>query len=154
MGSIDKPIYVLFFSQNCKFSNKFVGRLNTKSELTKKVKMVDIDVIPQIPDEVSEVPALYDGKNIFCGKAAFKWLDEILMEYLSPADEGLTYSFVNGQSEQLFNNFSLLDQKNGSFGMGNGTVDNKDPTRMMSLNENSNKNMTLDQLVQSREKFK
>jgi len=154
MGSVEKPIYVLFFSQKCKFCNKFMNKLNTKSELVKKVKMVDIDTIPVIPEEVNEVPALYDGKNIFCGKAAFKWLDEILLEYLSPADNGLPYSFVNGQSEQLFNNFSLLDQKNGSFGMGNGETESKDPTRMMTINDNNNKNMTLDQLVQSRESFK
>jgi len=153
MGSVDKPIYVLFFSQNCKFSKNFINKLNSKQELVKKVKMVDIDTIPEIPDEVTEVPALYDGKNIYCGKSAFKWLDEILLEYLSPADDGLPYTFVNGQSEQLFNNFSLLEQKNGSFGMGNGTLDNKDPTRMTTLNDNTNKNNTLEQLMKSREQL-
>ena len=62
----------------------------------------------------------------------------------------MTYSFVDGNEEQVFGNYSLLDQKNGSFGMGNSPVDSKDPTRMNELSDNSNKNRTLDSLVASR----
>ena len=46
------------------------------------------------------------------------------MEFLLPADNSLNYSFINGDEEPLFNNFSLLEQKNGSFGMGENQVQN------------------------------
>jgi len=151
MGSVEKPEFVLFYMNNCKFCNNFIKKLNTKPELLTKVNLVDIDKIPVVPDEIQEIPAIYDGKNIYAGKNAFKWLDDKMSEYLSPANDGLSYSFVDGSNEQLFNNFSLLDQKNGSFGMGQDTEENKDPTRMITINDNTNRNNTLEQLMKSRE---
>jgi len=151
MTSTEKPEFVLFYMNNCKFCNNFIKKLNSKPELLKKFNLVDIDKIPVVPDEIQEIPALYDGKNILSGKNAFKWLEDKISEYLSPADDGLPYTFIDGSNEQLFNNYSLLDQKNGSFGMGGETIENKDPTRMMTLNNNTNKNNTLEQLMKSRE---
>ena len=66
-----------------------------------------------------------------------------------PALIHLTYSFINGQEEQIFGNYSLLEQKNGSYGMGEP---NSDPTRMMAVQDNSNKNRSLDTLMASRER--
>jgi hypothetical protein len=149
--SPEKPEFVLFMMQNCKFSNNFINKLRQKPELFKKFNIVDIDRLPVVPDEVEEVPCVYDGKQVFNGTAAFTWLNEKSMEFLSPANDGMAYSFIDGNDEQIFNNYSLLDQKNGSFGMGGGaTADSKDPTRMSELSDNSNKNRTLDSLVASR----
>ena len=150
MTSPEKPEFVLFMMQNCNFCNNFLAKLKPKPELAKKFNIVDINKLPALPDEVEEVPCVYDGKQIFQGKDSFKWLNEKLTEYLSPANDGMTYSFVDGNEEQVFGNYSLLDQKNGSFGMGNSPVDSKDPTRMNELSDNSNKNRTLDSLVASR----
>ena len=145
-----KPEFVLFMS-NCKFSMNFLNRLKSKEDLIKKFNIVDINKISVIPDEIDEVPCVYDGKQIYQGSEAFKWLNEKMTEYLSPANDGLMYSFLDGQDEQVFGNYSLLEQKNGSFGMGeNPSGSASDPTRMAVMNNNDNKNRTLDSLVASR----
>jgi hypothetical protein len=145
-----KPEYVLFIS-NCKFSNNFLNKLKTKEELVKKFNVVDINKIATIPDEVEEVPCVYDGKQVHQGSNAFKWLNEKMSEYLSPANDGLMYSFLDGQEEKVFGSYSLIEQKNGSFGMGESSSStNNDPTRMAKLNDNENKNRTLDSLMASR----
>ena len=88
------------------------------------------------------------------GKDAFTWLNEKMMDFLSAANDGLMYSFIDGQEEQVFGSYSLLEQKNGSFGMGPEgaakSTSNNDPTRMTSLTDNSNKNRTLENLMSSR----
>ena len=79
-------------------------------------------------------------------------LNEKLSEYLDAANDGCAYAFLEGHDEQVFSNYSLLEQKNGSFGIGE-TPDTKnmgDPTRMISLSDNTNKNRTLDSLMASR----
>jgi len=150
MATPPKPEFVLFVG-NCKFSNNFFSKLKSKEELFKKFNIVDINKI-NVPDEIEEVPAVYDGKNLYQGTQAFKWLNEKMSEYLSPANDGMMYSFVDGQEEPVFGNYSLLDQKNGSFGMGEGggVASNADPTRMATINNNDNKNRTLDSLMASR----
>ena len=152
-----KPEFVLFIS-NCKFSNNFLNKLKTKEELAKKFNIVDINKIQQIPDEIEEVPCVYDGKQVHQGTHAFKWLSEKMSEYLSPANDGLMYSFIDGQEEKVFGNYSFIEQKNGSFGMGDSPVNSgdsngsqADPTRMMVMNTaNDNKNRTLDSLMAAR----
>jgi hypothetical protein len=152
MTSPEKPEFVLFMMPNCGFCNNFLAKLKPKPELVKKFNIVDINQLPIIPDEVEEVPCVYDGKQIYQGSNSFKWLNEKLTEYLSPANDGLSYSFINGNEELIFNGYSLLEQKNGSFGMGNSPADSTggDPTRMNEISDNSNKNRTLDSLVASR----
>jgi hypothetical protein len=141
-----KPEFVLFIS-NCRYSNSFLAKLRTKDELLKKFNIVDINKIPTIPNEINEVPCVYDGKQIYQGKQAFAWLDEKMSECLSAADDGLMYSFLDGQEEKVFGNYSFIEQKNGSFGMGENP---SDPTRLNSLSSNDNKNRTLDSLMASR----
>lgn len=148
----EKPEFVVFMSPGCKFSMNFMGKLKSKAELIKKFNVVNIDSIQAIPDEVDEIPCVYDGKQVYQGNNAFKWLNEKLSEYLDAANDGCSYAFLEGQDEQVFSNYSLLDQKNGSFGIGE-TPDSKnmgDPTRMISLSDNTNKNRTLDSLMASR----
>jgi hypothetical protein len=116
--------FILFFSNDCKFCKNLIPKVKSRPALAEKVKFVDIDKIPDLPDEVDEIPCFYDGTNIFKGAAAFKWLEDKSMEFLLPADNSLNYSFLNGEDEQLFNNFSLLEQKNGSFGMGDNVPQN------------------------------
>jgi hypothetical protein len=148
---VSKPEFVLFIS-NCKFSNNFLSKLKTKEELIKKFNVVDINKIQDIPNEIEEVPCIYDGKQVIQGKAAFTWLNEKMSEYLSPAGDGLMYSFLDGQEEKVFGNYSFLEQRNGSFGMGGDSTAgaNNDPTRMKIMNDNDNKNRTLDSLMASR----
>lgn len=144
-----KPEFVLFIS-DCKFSSNFINKLQTKQELLQKFNVVDINKIQAIPDEIEEVPCVYDGKQVYQGKNAFTWLTEKLSEYLSPANDGLMYSFVDGNEEQVFGSYSLLDQKNGSFGIGGEPAPSSDPTRMPVINNNDNKNRTLDSIMASR----
>jgi hypothetical protein len=149
-GPPAKPEFVLFIS-NCKFSNNFLTKLKTKEELVKKFNVVDINKIRDIPNEIEEVPCVYDGKQVIQGKAAFAWLNEKMSEYLSPAGDGLMYSFLDGQEEKVFGNYSFLEQRNGSFGMGESPAGtDKDPTRMAIMNDNDNKNRTLDSLMAAR----
>ena len=154
MAAPEKPEFVLFISSNCKFSNSFLTKLKEKPELIKKFNIVNIDKLPTIPNEVEEIPCVYDGKGIYMGKNAFKWLDDKSVEFLSPANDGFQYSFIDGNEERVFNNYSLLDQRNGSFGMGENAVEQKDPTRMSVSNDNTNKNRTMDSLMASRSEFK
>ena len=74
-----------------------------------------------------------------------------MSEFLSAANDGLMYSFLDSE-ETVFNNYSLLDQKNGSFGMGEQPTEKNmnDPTRMSKINDTESKNRTLDSLVASR----
>ena len=148
MTSNEKPKFVLFFANDCRYSNSFLKKLRERHELFKLFKLVDINQLPSIPDEVDEVPCVYDGNQVYMGTNAFKWLDERSIEFLSAADDGLPYSFLDGQNEQVFNNFSLLEQKNGSYGIG-GNNNSNDPTRPMQPTL-ENKNQTLDQLVAAR----
>jgi hypothetical protein len=142
-----KPEYVLFFMENCGFCKKLLTLLKTKPELMKKFNMVNIDAVPTLPDEVDEVPCIYDGKSVNKGTDAFKWLNEKMTEFLDAANDGLLYSFLDGNDEQVFGSYSLLEQKNGCHGIGeNGS----DPTRMAAITDNTNKNRTLDSLVASR----
>ena len=64
MASIDgKPEFVCFFMNGDNFSINFINKLKGKPELMKKFNMVDINTIPNIPDEIEEVPSVYDGKQ-------------------------------------------------------------------------------------------
>ena len=147
-----KPEFVVFVS-NCKFSANFLNKLNAKQELAKKFNVVDINNI-NVPDEIEEVPCVYDGKQLYQGTEAFKWLNEKLSDHLDAANDGLMYSFIDGHEEHVFGNYSLLEQKNGSFGMGGGegspSQNAADPTRMAVINNNENKNRTLDSIMASR----
>jgi hypothetical protein len=136
---------------NCEYCKKIIGMLRSKEELLAKFNMVNIETVPTLPDEIDEVPCIYDGKNVNKGAAAFKWLVEKMQEYLSAANDGLSYSFLEGQDEKVFGNYSLLEQKNGSFGMGDSPA-SPDPTRMMQIPDNSNKNSSLETLMASRER--
>jgi len=143
----DKPEFVLFMVNGDKFCNNFISKLKSKQELLKKFNIVDINSIPAIPNEVDEVPCVYDGKQIHKGKQAFSWLNEKMVDFLSPANDGMMYSFLDGQEEQVFGSYSLIDQKNGCYGIG---TEGNDPTRMLSLTDNSNKNNSLESLMSMR----
>jgi hypothetical protein len=148
----EKPEFVVFMSPGCKFCTNFMKKLKGKPELLKKFNVVNVDKLQIIPDEVDEIPCVYDGKQVYQGKGAFKWIDEKLSEYLDAANDGCSYAFLEGQDELVFQNYSLLEQKNGSFGIGQ-TADSSnmgDPTRMISLSDNNNKNRTLDSIMASR----
>jgi len=144
----DKPEFVLFMMNQDQYCMNFINKLKTKPDLMKKINFVDIDRIPAIPDEVDEVPCIYDGKKLYKGKEAFTWLNEKMSEFLGAANDGLMYSFLDGQEEQIFGTYSLLEQKNGSFGMG--PSDGSDPTRMTTINETTNKNNSLESLMMTR----
>ena len=152
MATSEKPEFVLFLSNECNFCRNFLNKLKP-TDLIKKFNIVDIDAMQVIPDEIDEIPCIYDGKTIFKGKDAFTWLNERLSETLAAANDGLLYSFLDSE-EKVFNNYSLLEQKNGSFGIGDSPLQNPsnlgDPTRMTVMNDNSNKNRTLDSLMASR----
>ena len=145
----EKPEFVLFMMNNDKFCHNFITKLKSKPELVKKFNIVDINTIPAIPDEVDEVPCVYDGKKLYKGKEAFSWLNEKLVDFLAAANDGMLYSFVDGQDEQIFGHYSLLEQKNGSWGMGPDGAP-ADPTRMQALTDNTNKNRTLESVMSSR----
>jgi hypothetical protein len=152
-GPAEKVEFVLFMSPGCKFCNNFINKLKTKPELIKKFNIVNIDALEALPDEVDEVPCVYDGKTVIQGAPAFKWLDEKLSEFLDAANDGLPYAFINGDEERVFGGYSLIEQKNGSYGIGNSPIDQKnqgDPTRKVEINDNTNKNRTLDSLMASR----
>ena len=155
MTQSEKPEYVLFLMNNCNFCSSFITKLKTKKELFSKFNIVNVEEIPVIPDEVSEVPCVYDGKNVHVGKNSFKWLNEKLSEFLLPADNSLSYSFINGEEEEIFSNFSLLNQLNGSSGIGDSKInkdqDRADATRITQKKDISSKGMTLEALMANRE---
>jgi hypothetical protein len=75
-----------------------------------------------------------------------------MAENLAPANDGLMYSFIDGNEEKVFGNYSFIEQRNGSYGMGEqpSSSNMNDPTRMAVLSNNDNKNRTLDSLMASR----
>ena len=154
MAQSEKPEYVLFFIPNCNFCGSFINKLKSKKELLAKFNIVNVEEIPNIPDEVTEVPCVYDGKTVYVGKNSFKWLNEKLSEFLLPAENSLSYSFVNGEEEEIFSNFSLLNQLNGSSGIGDSKInkdqDRADATRITQKNIGT-KAMSLETLMANRE---
>ena len=156
MSSQEKVDFVAFIASDCKFSKNFLDKLKSKPELLKKFNIVDINKLQVIPNEIEEVPCVYDGKTIHQGKEAFTWLNEKMSDCLSAANDGLMYSFLEGHEEQVFENYSLLEQKNGSFGIGEqpSSSNMNDPTRMSVINNNDNKNKTLDQIMALRAELK
>jgi hypothetical protein len=70
-----KPEFVVFVT-DCNYSRNFLNKLNTKQDLARKFNVVDINKIQSIPDEIEEVPCVYDGKQLYQGTEAFKWLNE------------------------------------------------------------------------------
>ncbi len=161
MGTVqaEKPEFVLFMMDGDKFCFNFINKLKTKPDLMKKFNIVDIDRIPAIPNEVDEVPCVYDGKGLFKGKQAFDWLSERMSEFLGAANDGMMYSFIDGQEEEIFGSYSLLGQTNGSFGMGpdsgcgQGGSGQSDPTRMSSVQDSSMKQqLSIEHLMADRNK--
>jgi hypothetical protein len=138
----EKKDFVLFYSPNCKFCKNLLTKLKTKQELLNKINLVDIDNINDIPEEVDEIPCIYDGKKLFKGSEAFKWFDDKAVEFLDAADDCVSYSFINGSDEKIFNNYSLLDQPNGSFGINENTINQNKITKSA--------NMSLESLMSSR----
>jgi hypothetical protein len=151
MSSQVKLEFVVFVA-DCKFSKNFLSKLKSKPELAKKFNIVDINTLQVIPDEIEEVPCVYDGSSVRQGKQAFDWLNDKMSEYLSAANDGLMYSFLEGNEEEVFGNYSLIGQQNGSAGMGDqsSSANMNDPTRMAKLENNENKNRTLDSLMAAR----
>ena len=156
-NSQKKPEYVLFIMNNCKFSSSFINKLKKKQELFEKFNIVDVEKIPSIPTEVTEVPCVYDGKLVYAGTKAFTWLDEKLQDYLLPADDCINYSFIDGSEEPVFSNYSLLNQFNGSNGMGDSPVkqpglsQNKEDVQRMTQTISNNKNKSLESLMAERD---
>jgi len=142
-GTSEKKEFVLFYSPNCKFCKNLLTKIKCKPELLKKINLVNIDDITDIPEEVDEIPCIYDGKKLFKGSESFKWLDDKAMDFLDAADDCVSYSFVNGNDEKIFNNYSLLDQQNGSFGMNEMTNNNQNKITKSA-------NMSLESLMSSR----
>lgn len=134
----EKPEFVLFIMKDCKYCMSFIAKLKTKSELLAKFNIVDIEELPSIPSEINEVPCVYDGKNIYSGKKSFTWLNEKMNDFLLPANDSLNYSFIDGNEEQVFSNYSLLNQVNGSIGVANES------------NTNTQKKDSLESLIASR----
>ena len=144
----NRPSFVLFVMSGCKFSASFLKEVKLIDDLSKKIKVVDINSVPDIPPEVTEVPCIYDGKRVYEGKECFKWLKDISIMYLSAANDGDQYSFVNGDAEKVFNTFSFINQENGSSGMGGKT---DDPTRSISMSDQPKKaSLTMDDLISQR----
>ena len=148
-----KPEFVLFVMKNCNYCANFVNKLKSKPELLTKINIVDVEEIPSIPNEVTEVPCIYDGKQVYIGKNAFKWLNEKLNDFLLPADDSLKYSFLDGNDEEVFNKFSLLNQLNGSNGIGDSPIksSNLDPARMAVMGNGSGNKNSLESLIASRD---
>ena len=94
MATSEKPEFVLFLSNECNFCRNFLNKLKP-TDLIKKFNIVDIDAMQVVPDEIDEIPCIYDGKTIFKGKDAFTWLNERLSETLAAANDGLLYSFLD-----------------------------------------------------------
>jgi hypothetical protein len=154
----DKKEFVLFLVKDCKYCETFYKKIVTKPELIKKFNIVDIDEIPDIPDEIAEVPAVYDGKSVYQGPEAFKWLNEKMSDFLLPANDSLNYSFLEGHEEQVFSGFSLLNQMNGSNGMGDSPIKPQntggrppDTARMSQMGSEPKSSASLDSIVALRE---
>ena len=67
-GSENKDNYVLFMSSRCAHSKKLLSKIKEKRELMNRVKVVQIEQVPQLPPEIREVPTVYDGKQVHAGK--------------------------------------------------------------------------------------
>lgn len=126
--------YILYFSEKCKFSMKFINQLKSNEELFKKCQKIEISKARgQIPPYVRSVPSLIVTANskssLLVNKDLFSWLNSKtvskqssnqqqggngqIMDWDPLAMSGCGYSdnfsFINAPQEATMKNFSFLE---------------------------------------------
>ena len=117
------PKFTIFISKRCAHCNSLIANIMTNDDLAHDCSIIEIEKLPGLPQGLTEVPAVFDGKQYFSGKSAFKWFNDISSEYLLPANDffgsgsSLSCCTFMGDPEVISSSFAPLDAHNGSFGM-------------------------------------
>lgn len=150
---MEKKEYLLFYSQNCQFSKKFIGLLNQFPDLNKTFKKLNIETLDKIPKQLKMVPGIVVENNMLQGQDAFDWLHKKVKECFSAGPsinpkggfQESSYSFIDeSMSDNSSFNFSnITDNKS------NKTVDKRLSRDEIKQNEFNN---DLDRYMQERAK--
>lgn len=96
--------FLLFYSNNCKFSQKFLKLLEQFPELDASFKKLDIETLNSLPNRLTEVPGIVINKNnLLQGQQAFDWLQEKVKDSFSAGPE------LDNKGGFQDNNFSFID---------------------------------------------
>lgn len=117
--------YILFYSVNCRFSNKFIRLLQKYPEVNSKFEKYALESLQQLPSGLTSVPTVMDmsSRKMFASQQAFDWLEhkvknsfEASMDISGKGDNSLAMSFISQDEKNYSKDYSVLGNE-----MNNGT---------------------------------
>jgi hypothetical protein len=125
-GPLEKPKeeFILFYSNNCGFSNKFIKLLQEYPELNSCFKRMEIEKMDpyKIPPELTYTPCvIVGGRKLIMGDQAFKWLQSNVSEYISTCTKNLA---SKGNISENFAFVGEPEDYNGLAKYGNENANN------------------------------
>lgn len=118
--------YVLFYSNKCAESQKFIKLLQEYPDVNSNFKKIEISQLSrqQIPPQLKFVPGVVSNNQLMMGANAFKWLKETASKCLVPGPElnskggfhTTGFSFIGDEDSNFNPNYSPWggDNNNGS----------------------------------------
>lgn len=103
-----KESYVLFYSEKCGQSKKFINLLYEFPHINvlfEKLEIEKLATLGKLPPQLTHTPGIIDGNQLLMGSNAFKWLEVKTKEkigtnpsLISKSSNGIGFSFI-GESE-------------------------------------------------------
>jgi len=118
--------YVLFYSVNCRFSNKLMRLLQKFPEVNSKFQKYAIENIQQLPPGLTSVPTVMEmqTRKMFSSQQSFDWLEnkvknsfEASMDISGKGEfNSLGMSFINNDERNYSKDYSVLgnEKNNGT----------------------------------------
>ena len=92
----------LFYSNRCKYSQRFLDELKSNEQVQSSIDLVNIDNPNiELPPFIRSVPSMIIENNLISGKSLFEWLktktqeNELLPPACEPGSES-EFSFITG----------------------------------------------------------
>jgi hypothetical protein len=117
--------YILFYSVNCRYSNKFMRLLQKFPEVNSRFQKYAIESIQQLPPGLSSVPTIMEMKTrkMYASQQAFDWLEnkvknsfEASMDISGKGDNSLGMAFIDSDERNYSKDYCVLGNE-----MRNGT---------------------------------
>lgn len=118
--------YILFYSTDCRFSNKFMRLLQKFPEVNSKFQKYAIESLQQLPAGLRNVPTIMEmhTQKMYDCQQAFDWLEskvknsfEASMDISGKGDNSLGMSFISKDEKNYSKDYSVLGNE-----MYNGTA--------------------------------
>lgn len=137
--------HLLFYSNKCQFSEKFLKLLNQFGTINKLFKKHAIENLNNLPQSLTQVPAIViDGKSLLEGQEAFNWLQNEVKNSFSAGPQldnkmgyqDLEYSYIGNSENDSLNTKSFSSITNNN----NLSNSNENKARIEQKNMSSKEN--------------